>query len=60
MAAESVTSLKEGMEISEEELIACGCQLIKSSSLSSKIFERGSQFILWDLKTKKIWYVLYK
>ncbi len=54
------TSLKEGMEISEEELAACGCQLIKSSSLSSKIFERGSQFILWDLETKKIWCVLDK
>ncbi len=54
------TSLKEGMEISEEELVACGCQLIKSSSLSSKVFERGSQFILWDLKTKKIWCILNK
>ncbi len=60
MAAESVTSLKEGMKITKKRLEACGCLFIKSSSLSSEVFEKDGQFIFWDIKTKKIWRIIDK
>ncbi len=48
------TSLKEGMQITKEELLAQGCQLLRSFGRSTNVFKKGDQLVYWDESTQKI------
>ncbi len=51
-------SLEEGMQITEEELLALGYKFGCTFAFDSKIFEKEGKFVHWNFKTKKIWRIL--
>ncbi len=62
MSAETLMVLKEGMQITKEELLAQGCHFVRTWGSNSEIFKKGfkedDSFIYWDKDTKKIWRIL--
>ncbi len=48
------TSLKEGMQITKEELSAQGCQFLRRFGRSTNVFKKGDQLVYWDESTQKI------
>ena len=57
MAATAVV-LKEGMKISEQELLGRGCRFVSSFAFDSKVFEKGDKLIYWKPETQTIWRIL--
>lgn len=53
MAATAVV-LKEGMKISEQELLDQGCRFTANFA-DTKVFEKGDRLIYWEPETQTIW-----
>lgn len=58
MAAETPVVLKEGMKISEQELLALGYKFGSTFAFDSKIFEKEGKFVHWNKDTHVIWRIL--
>ena len=51
--------LKEGMKVSEQELLDQGCRFTTNFA-DTKVFEKGDKLIYWEPETQTIWRILHK